>query len=174
MNRFLCAIALSAVLLPTAPLAAQMLDDERPPGAEGEGAGYAWEEEEEAGPTQPSRILLTVGAVGGLRIIRNTTYEQNLLAPLFLDVTGAFVLPGAAKWRHGFGLTISTNIDGDGGNTRGLDPFAQWLFAPTYLAYFRFGEDWLVTGHAAVPLGISSDKGVSQRLIGLDVGAGAA
>jgi hypothetical protein len=176
MNRFLCAIALSAVLLPTAPLAAQgPLDDERPPGAEGEGGGYAWEDEEEtAGPTQPSRLVLTIGGGSGLRLVKNITYDQQAFAPAYIDLMGAWVLPSAAQWRHGLGLTISTNITSDGSGSVGVDGFAQWMVAPTYLAYLRFGEDWLITGHAGVPLGISSDGEKSQQLIGLDVGAGAA
>ena len=174
MNRFLRAITLIAELSPTLPVDAQLYD-ERPPSDDEEAApGYAWEEEETAGPTQPSRILVTLGGGSGLRLVINSDFDQQSFAPAFIDAAGTFVFPGAARWRHGVGLTISTNITSDGSTAIGVDGFAQWTFAPTYLAYFRFGEDWLVTAHLGVPLGISSDGEQSQDLLGVDVGAGAA
>ena len=147
--------------------------DERPPtGDEGGGGGYAWQEEETVGPTQPSRIVATLGGGSGLRLVINSDFDQQSFAPAYIDATAAFVLPGARRWRHGLGLGISTNITSDGSESIGVDAFAQITFAPTYLAYWRFGEDWVVTAHAAVPLGFSSDGEVGQNLLGLDVGAG--
>jgi hypothetical protein len=180
MARFLCAFALVAVPLSAVvfagPAAAQM-DDERPPTGDEGGEGYAWTQEEDTGPVQPIRILATIGGGSGLRIIQNIDFNQQRAAPAYIDLGGTIILPSSQTWRHGFGLTFSFNLTGDGvENGIGTDPFSQFTFAPHYLAYFRFGEDWLVTGHAGVPLGIavpSDPDDDTGNLIGLDLGGSA-
>lgn len=185
MARFLCALALVAVPLsavvlvgPAISVARAQMDDERPPTGEGGGDGYAWTQEEDTGPVQPLRILTTIGGGSGLRLVQNIDFEQQRAAPAFVDIGGSVILPSSKTWRHGFGLTFSFNLTGDGvENGIGVDGFSQFTFAPQYLAYFRFGEDWMVTGHVGVPLGIGlppDDSTETANLIGLDLGGSAA
>jgi len=166
----------AALVLTTLPLAAARAQDEERPGERPGGSDYAWRADEAAGASNPSRILLTVGAGSSLRIVKNITYEQDIFAPAFVDVFGAFVFPSSAGWRHGVGLAVSTNITGDGGSTNGVNGFSQYFLGPEYVAYFRLSDDFVLDAHAGPLFGWSqnSEGGSFDPIVGLEVAFSAA
>ena len=145
------AVAPAALAVPSAATA--QVDDERPPGT---GGGDDVAEDEGPPPVvMPWRILASIGGGATLRIVNDLTLEQKRFAPSFIDIAGSVVFPGAGRWRHGATLAISTNLNGEGPGApdpNGIDPASQWTLTPSYLAYFRFGEDLVLTGRAGVNL----------------------
>lgn len=166
--RFLLRVASIGALLAAPPLAtASAQDDEIP----GERPGSPDDADEAPGVSNPSRILFTVGAGTSLRIVKNITYEQDIFAPAFVDVFGAFVFPSSSTWRHGVGIDLSTNLTGDGGATNGVNGFNQFFVGPEYVAYFRLSDDFVVDGHAGPLFGWSknSPDGGFDPIVGLEV-----
>jgi len=173
----LAACVIAAAAPPTAR-AQQATDDELVNDSPGDGdddesAGFG-EPEEPEGPTQPAHLVGSVS--GGLtaRIVNNLDFQQGRFGPSFIDLFGAFVFPGSGTWRHGAGLAISTNLTGDGSYTNGVDPFLQWAFTPSYVAFFRFSEDFAALAHLGIPLvmAYNSVVGEMERSIGGEVGIG--
>lgn len=145
------AVAPAGFALPSAVSA--QVDDERPPGTD---SGDSVEEDEGPPPVvMPWRILASVGGGATLRIVNDLTLSQGRLGPSFIDIAGSVVFPGAGRWRHGATLAISTNLNGEGPGApdpNGIDSATQWTFTPSYLAYFRFGEDLVLTGRVGANL----------------------
>ena len=106
----------------------------------------------------PWRILGSIGGGTSIRIVNDLTLSQGRLGVSFLDVAGSVVFPSAARWRHGVTLALSTNLAGEGPaapDPNGVDGLTQWTLTPSYLAYFRFGEDLVVNARAGVNLTVS-------------------
>lgn len=147
------ALAPSALAGPSTA-SAQTLEDERPPGSDDEERAPV----EDEGPppvVMPWRILTSLGGGATLRIVNDLTLLQGRFGPSFLDLAASVVFPSAARWRHGATLAVSTNLNGEGPavpDPNGVDTAAQWTFTPSYLAYFRFGEDLVLTGRLGVNL----------------------
>jgi hypothetical protein len=137
--------------------AAAQLDDERPPGV----GGDEEESDEEEGPApevMPMRILASVGAGSMIRIVNDLSLSQERIGPSFLDLAGSYVFAGAGIFRHGATLAISTNLNGEGPpppDDNGIDPVTQWTFTPSYLAYLRFSDDFVLAGRAGFNLTVA-------------------
>ena len=158
LKSVLLAIALLGFLLPASALA-QAMDEELPPGmAGGEDRDYLLATEPEA-PSAPSRILITAGVGSSVRLIQDLDFSQGRSAPLYIDLFGAFVLPGPMEGlRHGIGLGASLNLTGDGPappDSLGLDGATQIALGPYYMAYLRLGWDFLIGGKLGVPVSLS-------------------
>jgi hypothetical protein len=161
------------------PASAQ--DDEAPGGSRG---GYAWGEGARAAePEDPLRIQAFMGVGLGFRLLRNidSPFNQDFLAPPYLDLGGAVFFPGGDV-RHGAGLTVTTNLTSDGTQAGGTQGFAQWSFTPSYhlLIPLRrlvpdLQHDWLqIQGHVGIPLVFGSalsGDGIDFS-IGAEVAAG--
>ena len=135
------------------------MDEELPPGMGGdEERDYMLGDEPEE-PSAPSRIFITVGGGSSLRLIQDLDFSQGRAAPLYIDVFGAFVLPGPMDGlRHGIGINASLNLTGDGPpppDAIGLDGANQIALGPYYLAYLRLGWDFLIGGKLGVPVSLS-------------------
>jgi hypothetical protein len=107
-----------------------------------------------------------VWSVGGgvsIRFLRNLDFSQDWFAPSFIDVFGAFVLPGRDV-RHAFGVGLGVNISGDGSIALGVDPLQQWSVAPSYMLYIPLSELFKLTGKVSVPLVVSPDFTVGAEL----------
>jgi hypothetical protein len=151
------AVFASCLNLAAPSLAAAQLDDERPPGVGGEEA-EADEDEGPAPEVMPLRILGSVGAGSMLRIVNDLSLSQERIGPSFLDIAGSVVFAGAGVFRHGATLAISTNLNGEGPpppDDNGIDPVTQWTLTPSYLAYLRFSDDFVLSGRAGVNLTIA-------------------
>ncbi len=157
---------LAALVLLALPHAAARAQDTERPGEHGD-SDYAWHADDAEAPSDPSRLLLSVGAGASLRIVKNLTLQQDQFAPAFVDVFGAFVFPGSG-WRHGVGLLLSTNITGDGGDPNGFDPLGQFFAGAEYVAYFRLSDDFVVDGHVG-PLFGTSGGGDGGPSVGLEL-----
>jgi hypothetical protein len=171
LARVLACAATAACLSLAAPdRAAAQLDDERPPGL-GDSQEEADEEEGPAPEVMPMRILGSVGAGSMLRIINDLSLSQERIGPSFLDIAGSYVFAGAGLFRHGATLAISTNLNGEGPpppDDNGIDPVTQWTLTPSYLAYLRFNDDFVLSGRAGVNLTVAP-----YFVPGIEVSAGA-
>lgn len=127
---------------------------------------------EENSASSPARLVFTVTGGGSFRLVKNTDYAQRFAGPAYLDLFGAYVFPGSGLFRHGAGFGVSANLTGDG-KTIGIDPFTQFSFSPTYLAYLRFNDDWTAFGHASIPIGFTAQPGTTETQIGFEIGVGA-
>lgn len=122
-----------AVLALTTTAFGQGLDPE----LAGGGAG-----DEPAGPDVPSEplhVLVSAGAGTSLRIVKNLDFQQDLVAPGFVDLMGGVLLPGSGTLRHGLVLGVAMNLSGDGSSTPelGVDPAQQFVLAPGYMMMLR-------------------------------------
>lgn len=153
---------------------AQSLDDERPPGQGGGERGGGPREEGPSGPAEPMRILASLGGGGTLRIVNDLALEQGRFAPVFLDVAGGVVFPARGLLRHGAHLQVSTNLSGEGpgigspNEAVGIDTAAQWTLTPSYLAYLRLDDTFVLSGRAGLNLTVSP-----YFVLGTEVAAGA-
>ncbi len=149
-------VALVALAGPSVA-SAQATEDERPPGTGGD-EGASTEDEGPPPVVMPWRILGSVGGGVTLRIVNDLTLSQKRFGPSFFDVAGSVVFPSASRWRHGVTLALSGNVDGEGPpapDVNGIDGLSQWTLTPSYLAYFRFGEDLVLTGRAGAALTVA-------------------
>jgi hypothetical protein len=135
------ALALFALLAAPVSAAAQV-DDERPPGFEGDAEERDYFAEPEV-PADPLRVLITGGGGFQLRIVEDLEFAQSRFGPAFIDVFGGVVLPGKG-FRHGLGLVLGVNLSGDGDATTGVDAFGNPTVGVGYMPYIRFGDDWLL------------------------------
>ena len=146
--------------------------------------GYAWGSGGgSAAPAgeDPLRIQAFAGVGIGFRPLRNLDqpFDQEFLAPAYLDVGGAVFLPGG-DLRHGAGLTLSAPIIDDPSGGVSTQAFTQWAFTPSYhllLPLNRYLEDMQhdiiqLQGRVGVPLDVTSklgDSGVDFS-VGLELG----
>lgn len=168
------ALALVAASGPGLASAQQALDQELPPGLAPDDDVEPLFEPPDEGPPEPPRIVMTAGGGSSLRIIRDLDFSQDRFAPGYIDLFGAFVLGGTGSWRHGLGFGLSTNLTGDGDQSRGVDGGDQLGIAPAYLAYFRFGWDLVVTGKVSVPTVLHLGGDTDGVVPGLELGGGGA
>jgi hypothetical protein len=155
--------------------AAQGLDDERPPGqGRDESPARTDDDQGPVGPVEPLRVLVTLGAGGTLRIVNDLALEQSRFAPPFVDVATGIAFPGRGLWRHGVHLQASTNLSGEGpgigsvNEAAGIDAVTQWTLTPSYLAYLRFDDTFVLTGRGGVNFTVSP-----YFIVGAEVAAGA-
>lgn len=148
------------MLLPlVAGAQAPPIDEELPPGMEADDAedtDYLFGQPEAETPSLPPRVLFSAGGGSSIRIIKDLDFNQQRVAPGFIDVFGAIVFGGGEGWRHGVGAGVSVNLSGDGPSGEpGVDGGAQWVAGPYYLAYIRLGWDFLVAGKLGVPVALT-------------------
>jgi hypothetical protein len=162
--------ALIVACISTSPLIAQAQDealpeteDEAPPGM-GESAldpELLGDREPALGPKQPAHVIGTVGGGVGVRLTTHDEYQQDTLAPVFIDAFGAYVFEGRGTFRHGVGLGLSLNLTDDGTRQLGPGEGEQLVVAPSYLALLRLvgGEvpDVVTYGKVSLPLSVSPD-----------------
>lgn len=108
---------------------------------------------------------LSVGAP--LRITRNVDFDQDTLAPVFVDALFGYTLWNRG-WQHGLGLGASLNMTEDGGFTEPVGIADQLVLMPAYLGYAPLNDDFTLLGHLGVPivLGETSTAGVELALGG--------
>lgn len=118
---------------------------------------YLFGTAEPEAPSAPARILVSAGGGSSVRIIQDLDFSQDRVGTGFIDVFGAYVLPGAeGSLRHGVGLGLSLNLTGDGpSHDLGIDGGNQLVLAPYYLAYLRFGMDIVLGGKVGVPFALA-------------------
>lgn len=147
-------------MLPASALAQGTVDDERPPGEDGESRPRVAAEEtsEPLAPLQPYRVRATLGGGVSLRFVNDIDFGQSRWAPAFLDLAGQYIFAGRSIWRHGVGLSISANLSGDGyaNSSLGVNAFAQTAITPHYMAYFRLDDSFILTAHAGPNLVLGS------------------
>lgn len=140
--------------------------------------GYAWGEEgggdtgRSASSEDPLRIMGYLGAGLGFRLLANLDlpFDQNFLAPAYLDLGAAVFLPGN-ELRHGVGLYLSTNLSQDNG-LAGITPLTQWVITPSYqllLPLWRIVEgmnrdEVQVQIRVGIPLVIGQGLGDTSRV----------
>jgi len=119
----------------------------------GGGGGDGDEDDGPEAPSEPMRILLSIGGGASLRIVKNQSplFNQQRVGPGFIDGFGAVVFGTSSQWRHGLGVGASLNLSGDGGESQGtgVDPAHQIVLAPAYLGYYRLDEDFVFTAKAS-------------------------
>lgn len=120
-----------------------------------------------SGDDDPSRLWLTLGAGTSLRLSQNRDFAQDTFAPSYIDVFGAWVMPGHGFWRHGFGLGVSSNLTSDGGVIIGVDAFEELVLSPTYLARLAFSDSLLATLKVGIPWALSPNNNLGA---GVDMG----
>lgn len=181
---FVISIVLAFAFVSTARVHAQV--DPELVGESPSDSGYAWGEgARPAEPEDPLRIMAFLGAGFGFRFIRNIDpeFQQEFLAPGYLDLGAAVFLPGA-EIRHGFGLALSTNISPDVANATYASPvLGQWLVTPSYhfLVPLRrvlsdMDHDWVqLQGRVGVPIVFSTNRRgeLSTVTVGGEVAAAA-
>lgn len=158
--------------LVVAPVASAQLDDERPGVSRGSSS-----EARPAEPDDPLRVIAFLGAGVGFRPVRNLDFNQDFMAPPFLDLGAAVFLPGG-DLRHGFGLGITTSLANDSQVFGSVAAFGQWGFTPSYHLVVPLRRlmpdlehDWLhIQGRVGLPLVFSGEYGGGS---GVDVSLGA-
>lgn len=128
-TRLCCLLALAAMLLAPAPVAhAQPSEEgdhvELPPGHPDANAGsYAWEAGGGVDPSLPTpathrfaRLFLSVGVGITFRTliyVDTLGHDPGGLAPLYLQLRGAYFFEGDGDFQHGIGLGIASNLGDD-------------------------------------------------------------
>lgn len=90
---------------------------------------------------QPGRLLGRLGVGVGVRLGSDDSFDQDVLAPPFVEALGGYVFSGSGLWRHGVTLEASVGLLSDGPAVAEVQPFGQYAFNLSYLAYFRLGMD---------------------------------
>lgn len=121
-------------------------------------------------PVMPPRILGALGGGVSFRGVKDPNFAQKWFAPSYLDITGSYVFAGAGTWRHGVSLSLGTNLSGDGNRSIGLDAVQQFTLIPSYLAYFRFSDDFIFNVRAGVALSTTFNV-QADKSIGFEVSA---
>lgn len=129
------------------------------------GAASARAQDGDIAPPPHAIAALSIGAP--LRITRNVDFDQELLAPVFVDALFGYTL-WTRGWQHGLGLGVSLNMTDDGGFTEPVGVADQLVLMPAYLGYHPLNDDIALLGHLGVPivLGDTSTAGVELALGG--------
>lgn len=151
--------------------------------------GYAWGEgaaDDVARSRAPedhqrfTNIMVTAGVGGAVRIVAFAdicdpdTSPGCRFSPAYLQLRGAVFFEGEGPVQHGVGLGVAANLMPDGTRSAGLDPLAQWVFAPSYFFRWYVLEEWVqVMAHVGVPLALGVDVNDTYFNWGLEVAAGA-
>ncbi len=110
---------------------------------------------------QLMRIVGRLGVGGALRLVAHDELQQDRLAPSYLNLQGALVLPLAGTLRHSVLVGASGNLESDGSFVSGVDPLEQWVVEVGYGLHVPFGRTgaptWLVGGHVSGALVVSPD-----------------
>jgi hypothetical protein len=127
----------------------------------------AAQEGESAQLDPPAHAIAALSIGAPLRITRNVDFDQEVIAPVFVDVLLGVAL-WTRGWQHGIGLGASLNMTADGGFTEPVGIAEQLVLMPTYLGYHALDDDFLLLGHLGVPivLGATSTAGVELALGG--------
>ena len=108
----------------------------------------------------PDRIHGWLGAGASIRLTESRVHQQDRLAPYYLELGAAYVFP-RGRVRHGAGLSVATNLSADGSFSAGVEPWRQWVLAPTYLLQVPFPAapvaDALFHVRVAFPMSVSPD-----------------
>jgi hypothetical protein len=115
---------------------------------------------------QPARYVGALSAGVPLRLGQSEKFGQGTFAPAFTDALGGYVFGGRARFRHGLGLGLSTNLSGDGGYTEPVYALDQMVVMPSYLLYWDANPDLFALGHAGLPILVRGGKSV-----GVEAGA---
>jgi hypothetical protein len=115
----------------------------------------------------PARYVNTLTVGAPLRLTTNVDFDQSVLAPIYLDFLGGYVLSGSGAWRHGIGIGLSLNLSEDGGFTEPVGIAKQLTIMPSYLLYWEPSPAWLMLGHVGIPVLLTGGSSA-----GVDVGAG--
>lgn len=101
---------------------------------------------------QPARVLGRAGVGIGVRLGVDDDLAQETLAPLFFEAMAGYVFAGKGRealvsplWRHGLTFGLATNLLSDGPEVAEVEIFRQYTFNLSYLAYLRFGMDFVLT-----------------------------
>lgn len=131
--------------------------------AAGASRAAAQDDDRDAAPPPHAIAALSVGAP--LRITRNVDFDQEALAPVFVDALLGYTL-WTRGWQHGFGLGASLNMTEDGGYTEPVGITDQVVLMPAYLGYHALNDDFTLLGHLGVPivLGETTTAGAEAAL----------
>lgn len=155
---------------------AQAQDDEVAGDARGD---YAWGEGGAGAPLaeDPMRIMGYAGAGVGFRLVRNTDFSQEFVAPVYLDLGAALYFPGG-DIRHGPAFFVSTNLSGEFGTAPEPTPLRQWALTPGYQILIPFQRvlgmehDWLqFQGRIGIPLVLSGQDDTVYITPGVELAA---
>jgi hypothetical protein len=129
------------------------------------GAASARAQDGDVEPPPHAIAALSIGAP--LRITQNVDFDQELLAPVFVDALVGYTL-WTRGWQHGLGFGVSLNMTDDGGFTEPVGVADQLVLMPAYLGYHALNDDFTLLGHLGVPivLGATSTAGVELALGG--------
>ena len=117
--------------------------------------------------SEPPRYLATLSVGAPLRLSRNVKFDQSVLAPIYADALGAYVLSSASRLRQAVGVGLSINLSEDGGFTEPVGIADQFVVMPSYLLYWDVDPNWLALAHLGIPVLASGG-----RSAGLEAGAG--
>lgn len=113
---------------------------------------------------EPPRYLATLTLGVPLRLARHVEFDQGVIAPVYSDALGGYVLSSTARVRHGIGLGASLNLSDDGGYTEPVRVARQLVVMPAYLAYWAASDDWFGLGHVGIPVVASEGRSVGLEL----------
>lgn len=116
----------------------------------------------------PPRYLATLGVGVPLRLTRHVEFDQGVIAPVYTDALGGYVLSSTSPVRHGTGVGVSLNLSEEGGYTEPVRVARQLVVMPAYLLYWAAAADWFGLGHLGIPI-VASEG----RSVGLELGVGA-
>ena len=130
------------------------------------GTSYVWGEQAEEASARsaddPGRVFAALSGGFSIRMIQHLDLSQQRFAPAYLELTGGYMFEGGTMLsedlilRHGIGVSIATNLSGDGSARQGVDAAEQWVITPQYHAFLPVVEQWLVLhGIIGVPLAVS-------------------
>lgn len=114
--------------------------------------------------TDPWRVMGLTSVGAPLRVTRRADLGQSTLAPAFVDVNAALVLPGHGSLRHGPVLGLSTNLTIDGGFYAPVDALSQWVALVGYMARYGLNDDVFALAHVAVPFDLGDTGSVGVEL----------
>jgi len=116
---------------------------------------------------EPPHAVTTLSVGAPLRVTRNVDFDQELIAPVFVDALFGYTL-WTRGWQHGVGLGASLNLNDDGGFTEPVGIADQLVLMPAYLGYHALDQDFALLGHLGVPivLGETTTAGAELALGG--------
>lgn len=106
----------------------------------------------------PGRYLGSWSVGVPLRLGKNAKFGQGVFAPASTDALGGYVFAGRARFRHGLGLGLSTNLTADGGYTEPVAVLDQLVVMPSYLLYWNAGPDIFGVGQLGLPILVRGGK----------------